>query len=81
MSQDRYDAWKQARARADVPADFADRVLHAIHARQTTHAPRFLLLLHSLVASRTGRVVLCSAGCAVCLVRLLQVAGLFLFAH
>jgi len=82
MNQDElYEAWKQARARAEVPADFADRVLDAIRARQATPARRFLLVARALVFSRTGKVALCSLACVAYLVRALQVVGLFLFVH
>jgi hypothetical protein len=82
MNQDElYEAWKQARARADVPVDFADRVLDAVRARQAARSRRSLLVARALVFSRAGKVALCSLACAAYLVRALQVVGLFLFVH
>ena len=67
---DPYEAWKRARAGAEVPAGFADRVMAAVRARQARRPVRPL--------SRAVRIGIGMAACAVCLLRILQIVAVFL---
>jgi hypothetical protein len=67
---DPYAAWKQARAAANVPAGFADKVMAGVRTRQ---ARRPVLPL-----SRAVRIGIGTAACLVCLLRILQVLAVFL---
>jgi hypothetical protein len=73
---DPYESWKQRRAALGPPADFADRVMAALGARQGERLRRALGL--RLLLSRFGRVALCSLACAAFLFRILQLVAPFL---
>lgn len=76
---DRYRDWKRRRTQAEVPADFADRVMRAVAAREP-EPPRHSAagaLLFRLLASRAARVGICAAAAVVCAVRIWSVLALF----
>jgi hypothetical protein len=74
-----YESWKQRRARPDVPADFADRVMAALPAAEV---PGPGLGLQGWIAlwfsSPLGKVGLCALGCLAFLLRMGSVVALFL---
>jgi hypothetical protein len=81
MSSDElYDAWRRRRAAADVPPDFADRVLVAARDRQQRAARRFPLrgLLLAVLLSRAGKVGICSLAVAAWVFRVLLLFDVFL---
>jgi hypothetical protein len=67
---DPYEAWKQARAGAEVPAGFADKVMAGLRARPARRPGPAL--------SRAVQIGIGSLACAVCLLRILQVLAVFL---
>jgi hypothetical protein len=71
---DPYEAWKHARAGAEVPGGFADKVMAVVRARQA----RRPVLLRVLLTSPVVRIGIGSLACAVCLLRILQVVAVFL---
>lgn len=77
---DAYESWKADRGRADVPEDFADRVMDAIAARaiERRRDSALRLWLLGLLASRAVRVGIGTLACAACAVRVLYVVALFL---
>jgi hypothetical protein len=74
-----YESWKQGRARANVPADFADRVMASLDLRDPTgpvvDVPGWL---GRWFASPLGTVGLCAVGFLVFLLRMGSVIALFL---
>jgi hypothetical protein len=80
---DRYEAWKQRRARAEVPVSFADRVLAAVREHEGRQRQHFLLqrLLLVLASSRVSKVAIGALACLTCVFRMMQVIGVFLFTN
>jgi hypothetical protein len=70
-----YDAWRR-RAEAEVPTDFADRVLDAVRDRQRRRTLRGLFL--AVLLSRAGKVGICSLAVAVWVLRVLLLFDVFL---
>jgi hypothetical protein len=77
---DRYLLWKQRRAKADPPADFADKVMAAIPRPEQSRRDRlhFRAWLMALLHSRTGKIGLCSLAVLACAFRVLQVFSVFI---
>ncbi|HEV3256143.1 MAG TPA: hypothetical protein VG013_04630 [Gemmataceae bacterium] len=76
---DLYQSWKEGRAKADVPADFADRVMASVRAVERHKQPsagRVLLL--AVLSSRLGRIGICTLACLACVFRMAQVVALFI---
>jgi hypothetical protein len=74
-----YHDWKRRRAQAEAPPGFADRVLAAAHAheRDIHHRSRLRTLLLALLASRHGKIAVCTLAALTCVLRLLHVAAIF----
>jgi hypothetical protein len=79
MNQEHYDAWKRCRGQAEVPGDFADKVMAAVRS-DAAGRHRSLLggLLLAFVSSRIGKVGICSLAGLTCAFRLLHLVALFL---
>jgi hypothetical protein len=78
-ADDRYQAWKQRRAAAEVPEGFADRVMQTVRGvqgRQQRHAPAGVLGL--LFSSRLSKVAVCTLAVAACVVRVAAVVAVLL---
>jgi hypothetical protein len=73
-----YRAWLENRARVDVPAAFADRVLEKVHAAEARRGVAVLLWLRALLASRAGAIGFSALAGAAFLFRVLQLVGPFL---
>jgi len=74
-----YESWKQRRARADLPADFADRVMAALPEEEASSLGLSLQgWIAHWFASPLGKVGLCALGCLAFLLRLGSVIALFL---
>jgi hypothetical protein len=74
-----YESWKQKRADAELPADFADRVMASIRGRQ--ELARRVVLASLLAAARRSRAVragVCLAGIAVGIAKIAIVLSIFL---
>jgi hypothetical protein len=81
MSSDElYDAWRRRRAEAEVPADFADRVLAEVRDRQYRAARQLTLrgLILAVLLSRAGKVGICSLALAAWVFRVLLLFDVFL---
>jgi len=76
---DLYQSWKEQRARAEVPADFADRVMASVRALgRRKHQSVLRDLLVAVLSSRLGRVGICTLACIACVLRMVQVIALFI---
>ena len=75
---EQYEAWKRHRSRAEVPADFAERVLDAVHTYEQRPLRRFVRYLAALATSRPGRVGICSLALLLFAVRIVSVLAIFL---
>ena len=78
--RDPYESWTQARSDADVPDDFADKVMAAVRQCDNSAARKAVLRgwLLSVLASRWARAAIWSVGFLACAVRIFFVLGLFL---
>lgn len=66
-----YERWREARADAQVPGGFADRVMVAVESRERDARETALRgLLAAIARSRLARVAICSIAGAACLVRI-----------
>jgi hypothetical protein len=77
---DRYQSWKRRRAKIEVPADFADRILAAVAEHEKRESRRFALRAWSaaVLFSRAGKVGLCTLAGLVCVLRVMHVVAVFL---
>jgi hypothetical protein len=77
--QESYELWKQQRARPDVPADFADRVMAALPDEEATGlgfgSQGWIAHWFSFPL---GKVGICALGCLALLLRVGSVIALFL---
>ena len=73
MNDDLYNRWIQ-RADAEVPADFADRVMDAVRREPLPSSKGALVLLQS---SPAMRVAACILACLACLFRMGAVVAVF----
>ena len=73
MNDELYNLWIQ-RADAEVPADFADRVMDAVR-REPPPSKDVLVLL---LSSPAVRVAACILACFACLYRMAAVVAVFL---
>jgi hypothetical protein len=76
-----YEAWKRHRqggARAELPADFADRVLGAIRAHELRPLRRLACWLLALAMSRLGRALICTLAFLLFAVRVASTLAIFL---
>ncbi len=73
MNDELYNLWMQ-RANAEVPADFADRVMNAVRREPlpSSKGGRVLLL-----SSPSVRVAACVLACLACLYRMAAVVAVF----
>ena len=76
MNDELYNLWIQ-RADADVPADFADRVMDAVR-REPLPSSKDVMVL--LLSSPAVRVAACILACLGCLYRMTAVVAVF-FVH
>ena len=74
MNDELYNLWIQ-RADAEVPANFADRVMDAVR-REPPPSTKGVLVL--LLSSRAVRVAACVLACLACLYRMAAVVAVFL---
>jgi hypothetical protein len=78
-ADDFYEAWKQQRRTAEVPAGFAGRVMAAVGRRQERTG---LLLVRAwcqaVLSSRVARFALCLLAVLVGVFQVMQVLGVFL---
>jgi hypothetical protein len=75
---DRLEAWIERRARADVPENFADKVMAAV--RESERLKRqglFMRLMLALLSTRAGKVGLGALAVLACAFRMMQVIGVF----
>jgi hypothetical protein len=77
---ERYRRWLEQRARTEVPAGFADRVLAAVTAREASRRPAGGAggVVLALFSPRWSKVGLCALGCLACVFRMAWIAALFL---
>jgi negative regulator of sigma E activity len=73
MNDELYNLWIQ-RADAEVPADFADRVMDAVRREPLPSSKGVLVLLQS---SPAVRVAACILACLACLYRMVAVVAVF----
>ena len=73
MNDELFNRWIQ-RADAEVPADFADRVMDAVRREPRPSSKEFLVLLQSSPAVRIAACILASL---VCLYRMAAVVAVF----
>ena len=73
MNDELYDLWIQ-RANAEAPADFADRVMDAVH-REPPPSSKGVLV--PLLSSPAVRVAACVLACVACLYRMAAVVAVF----
>jgi hypothetical protein len=73
MKDESYNLWIQ-RADAEVPADFTDRVMDAVH-REPLPSSKGVLVL--LLSSPAVRVAACILACLACLYRAAAVVAVF----
>jgi hypothetical protein len=73
MNDELYDLWTQ-RADAEVPANFADRVMDAVRREPLRSSKGVLVLLQS---SPGVRVAACVVACLACLYRMVAVVAVF----
>jgi hypothetical protein len=80
-----YEAWKRRRSAARVPEGFADRVMSALRQEPAPRArtwrgigPELERYLTALLASRLGKLGICTLGCLACTFRMLSLIALFL---
>jgi len=80
MSQDQhYESWRKARTTVDVPDEFADRAMARVKAyRQRQHAVAATVYFNAVLASKWGRIAVCSAAGAACAVRVGSMLSLFI---
>jgi hypothetical protein len=78
-ADDRFEVWKRRRAAAEVPADFADRVMAGVDRlhRQPGQRPGTQRLMVFFLSSRLSRVGLWTLGSLALAFRMLSVVGLF----
>lgn len=74
-----YEQWKRRRGEADAPADFVDRVIAAIEAREIDQRRRSwqATVIVAALSSRLSRIGICSLAAAACVARLLHVFSIF----
>jgi hypothetical protein len=73
MNDELYNLWLQ-RADAEVPADFADRVMDAVRREALPSSKGVLVLLLTLPAVR---VAACVVACFACICRMAAVVAVF----
>ena len=73
MNDELYNLWMQ-RANAEVPADFADRVMDAVR-REPLPSSKGVRVL--LLSSPAVRVAACGLACLACLYRMAAVVAVF----
>lgn len=73
MNDELYNQWIQ-RADAEVPTDFADRVMDAVRREPLPPSRGMLVLLES---SPAVRVAACILACLACLYRMVAVVAVF----
>jgi hypothetical protein len=73
MNDELYNRWIQ-RADAEVPADFADRVMDAVR-REPLPSPKGVQVL--VLSSPALRVAACVLACLACLYRMAAVVAVF----
>lgn len=76
--EEKYDRWTRARAEAEVPADFAERVMASIH--QVPRHTRVSLLRRWAMAVGQSRIVQAAAtalALAVCVLRIGGILAIF----
>ena len=73
MNDELYKLWMQ-RANADVPADFADRVMDAVRREPLPSSTGVRPLL---LSSPAVRVAACALACLACLYRMAAVVAVF----
>ena len=73
MNDELYDQWIQ-RANAEAPADFADRVMDAVH-REPLPSSKGVRV--RLLSSPAVRVAACVLACLACLFRMAAVVAVF----
>ncbi len=73
-----YEAWKRQRGQDEVPAQFADRVVDAVHAYEQRPLRRLVRGLQALATSRLGRAGICTVALVLFAIRLVSVLALFL---
>ena len=82
QNNDPYTAWKEKRAKIEVPEDFAGKVMTSIadysERRQSFIRGSFLL---AALSSRPGRIAAYSLAGAACAFRISQVLALFFIVH
>ena len=77
--QEQYERWKQTRAQADVPGDFADRVMASIHrTRQRTWWAAVYGVALAVGRSRIARAAAASLAVVVCLLRIGSTLAIFI---
>ena len=74
---DVYERWRKARSRAEVPADFADGVMQAVHAHEARWRSWLVRQFFALTASRAGRAGLLTVAVLVFALRLSAVLSVF----
>ena len=73
MNDELYNLWMQ-RANAEAPADFADRVMDAVH-REPLPSSKSVRV--RLLSSPAVRVAACVLACIACLYRMAAVVAVF----
>jgi hypothetical protein len=80
-----FEAWKRRRRASRVPDGFADRVMSALRQEPAPRAwawrwigPEVERFLTALLASRLGKLGICTLGCLACAFRILSLIALFL---
>ncbi len=80
LDNDPYQSWKQRRARAHVPEDFADRVMTRLqeHEAQKLRGLVFPGWLLAVLSSRVAKIAICVVACVACALRMVSVFAIFL---
>ena len=66
---DVYEHWRRARASADEPEGFTDRVMTAVEQHEQRRGMVLLALLRRVATSRSGRAAIWSLALAACMAR------------
>ncbi len=74
MNDELYNLWIERAGDAEVPADFADRVMDAVRREPLPSSKGVLVLLQS---SPAVRVAACILACLACLYRMVAVVAVF----
>jgi hypothetical protein len=78
-SEDDYPSWVESRRECEVPEDFADRVMSAVHQRlNTARASMLPALFLGLLAHRTAKITVGLLACGACILRIYSVVSLYL---